>query len=226
MKIIGIAGASGAGKNIFAGLLSGMLAGLGFMVGQDSFGAPIKWVCRLLGWDGAPSAIWRYEMQRMAVAARKARPWFSVYADRFRDRNRVSSLDMARLERVALDWGLDKFVWWLACRNGLCLDFTVKGWYERFPGDGHVHPDYLIIPDVRYPAEADFCQRLGSLFYIDGSHAPLAPDQAVHESESHLPALRARADFIIPEQGDLRSAAAFAERLIADGVHLKMKERT
>lgn len=210
MKVLGLAGESGSGKNTVAGILTGILAAMGYRVGVDGFGAPLKWVCRARGWDGQPSRYWRDEMQRMGVEAREANFWSYQFIDRFPREHWATYYEMNRLEAIANDWNLDKFVYWLACRNGFGHDMTMRQWYELYPGDGFAHPDFLIIPDVRYPAEADFCQALGILAYLDGSHQSLPDDQRDHETESHLPALRDRGDHRFPYQESSVTAEALA----------------
>lgn len=223
MRIIGLAGESGSGKNTVAGVTTGLLSGLGYRIGIDTFGAPIKWVCHARGWDGRPSKYWRSEMQNLGLAARQQEQWFAQYLDRFTSESDIPKYDMVRLEQIALDWDLDKFTYWLACRNGISRDFTVRHWYELYPGDSHVHPDFLIIPDVRYHAEADLCQELGVLAFLEGSHQPLEADLGSHETESHIPSLRDRANFRFPFQESTLTAVALTERLFDTGTQEEPK---
>jgi len=71
MKLIGIAGKAGAGKNTVAGIAAARLVEKGFTVAVDSFAAPIKaWAASSLGWHGERGGFWREAMQRYGQSQR------------------------------------------------------------------------------------------------------------------------------------------------------------
>lgn len=108
------------------------------------------------------------------------------------------------------------FVDKLAARNELTAAHFLYG----DAGDGPA--DFLIVADVRYPNEAAFCRRHGVVVLVDGTHRPLPPGAAEHESEVMVDSIAA--DYVITKQRSLGLLADAVKALVADGHHLKRSE--
>ena len=199
MKIIGISGRSGSGKNVFAGILAAIFAHLGYRALLDSFSAPIKWECGAMGWRGEKTSAWRRMMQATVDAIRKTMWVTDQRVSRWGfPTDQYWRREMVRAEKYAIRDKRDKLVDWLAYRNGFGFSKTAAGYYP-IHSENHMEgrPDFLIVSDVRRLSEMKFCQAFGVVLFLDGSFAPLPEDAAQHESESGLGALRERADHVI-----------------------------
>lgn len=84
--------------------------------------------------------------------------------------------------------------------------------------------DFLIVTDVRRPEEAALCLQYGVLLFIQGSHRPLCGEDAAHESETSVQAVRRMATHIVPACETLEALAAYAEHIVAVGFHMKKEE--
>lgn len=115
------------------------------------------------------------------------------------------------------DHDVNYFVDKLAARNRLKAAHFLYG--SGIPGPA----EFLIVADVRYPNEAAFCRRHGVVVLVDGTHKPLPPETANHESEAMVDAVAA--DYVIPKQRSLNLLAAAVKALVAGGHHLKAPER-
>lgn len=227
MQIIGLSGASGSGKSTVAGMLASELPHFGMRCAQDCFAAPIKWLCRATGWTGVMDTFWRERMQQYRDDAMNDPHWAVTIAKSLGEAMATETmvalakewaeLEMPWAEFFANTEHIDKFVYWLAYRNGLGHQPGV-GWYEKSGAPYHTSPDFLIIPDVRYPAEADFCQENGVLIHACGSRKPLCGKAAQHDSESHTTAMQVRADSVIEENPTSDRLA----RAVADAVAILM----
>lgn len=222
MNIIGLGGESGSGKNIFDGLLTAHLSHLGFRVITDSFAAPIKWDCRFMGWNGDKKTFRRL-MQKTAEMIRKALwasdqrvgRWGFPADEHWRH-------EMVRLERLATNDKMEKLVYWLAYRNGFFLERNNRDWKPSHNGNQYEgRADFLIIPDVRRPVEADFCRQNGILLFLEGSHEPLADYAAGHESETGVQALRDIADQVVPFMNGYDETMAYIRQMVATNRHVK-----
>lgn len=226
MYTIGITGISGSGKSEVAGILARFLSSLGYQCAVDCFAAPIKWLCRARGWDGVKTERWRRAMQLLATESRRTRFWFSTveheflastrFADGFTGDERFAHMELGRLEAIADDWDADKFVMWLAARNGISMEFQTRRWHENWVDRYQVHPDFLIVHDVRYPAEAEFCRDMGVLLHKEGVSTPLPEIQAAHESERHIADIAAMAFATIFQNRDRAMLDGAVERVALD----------
>lgn len=81
--------------------------------------------------------------------------------------------------------------------------------------------DFVIVSDVRYPAEAEFVRSHGVLIYVCGCKRPLRGAAAEDVSESHFAELFAGADYAISPQPSLEHLAAAVKALVAAGGHLR-----
>ncbi len=176
MHIIGLAGASGSGKNTVAGMLAAELLDRGFSVKLDAFAVPIK----------------------RRVMARKAEKGLPAVIDKQADR-----LDMQRIGAAVRAADFDYYTKYLASRNNT--------WAA----------DFLLVPDVRFPGEAEFIQARGVLIHVCGCKAPLRGAAAADETESHFAELLSGADYAIAPQPDLERLAAAVKALVDAGEHLK-----
>ena len=143
MKVIGIAGRAGAGKNTVGGLLAAVLTDQGYSVALDSFAGAIKQELReQFGWPGVKDAFWRKALQvRGAWARAKNREyWIQVIEDRWRAVIGVPAPDA---------------------------------------------PDFLILTDVRYRNEAEWCTKRGVVWLVEG-RGGLEGDAGEHASELEL----------------------------------------
>lgn len=73
--------------------------------------------------------------------------------------------------------------------------------------------DFLIIPDVRRPEEAQMIAQRGVLLFLEGSHCQVDADLAGHESESHAPALREMAWLVIGDRDEPQDFEPLADTL-------------
>ena len=79
MKVIGIAGKAGSGKNTVAGILAGMLVEQGFPVALDAFAAGIKHLARKEhAWNGEKDLAGRQLLQEVGARGREIREDFWV----------------------------------------------------------------------------------------------------------------------------------------------------
>lgn len=216
MHVIGITGKSGSGKSEAAGILARFLSSLGYQCAVDCFAAPIKWLCRVRGWDGRMTDRWRREMQALAVESRRTRGWFGTVEGSLRGDHRVARMELGRLEEIARDWNVDKFVMWLAARNGVSMDYQTRRWHEDWVDRYRVHPDFLIVHDVRYPAEAEFCADMGVLLHRSGESFPLPAELAFHESERHVGDIAAGAFRTVYREEDRLGLDAVMEAVAFD----------
>ena len=157
---------------------------------------------------------------------------FSVKLDGFGTpiKKRVMKLKQEK----GLDAVLDKQADRVAMQNiGSAARAMSRGYYiaslagrnSCYSGPPWTPADFLIVPDVRFPAEADFVKELGVLIYVCGCRKPLEGAAAAHESESHFAELFAGADYVIAEQPSLERLAAAVKALVDAGEHLK-KQRS
>lgn len=185
MRIIGIAGASGAGKTTVAGMLAAILIDHGYTAKLDAFAVRIK--------------------QRIRDATDRE-------IDKVRDRETMQSIGASMR-----GGNRHYFITDLAARNEIGPAVWAGESAEFTPAD------YLIITDVRYPNEAEFCRRLGLLLFVEGSHKQLSPAASGHESESHLDYLTKTANYTLPKTRSLaalqKEVEVFARR------HLLYNER-
>ena len=108
--------------------------------------------------------------------------------------------------------------WWikqLASRNN--MDARIR---EPF-SDKWEPADFLIVTDVRYPNEAEFCAEHGVVWMIEGNHRPLVGAAAAHESETALSALTDHIDFILINNMKMDRLADYMLDLVRRGEHLK-----
>ena len=183
MKMIGIAGVSGSGKNTVAGFLASILCERGFSVGVDAFGTGIKReLTETLGWNGEKDAFWRRAMQLRGECGRKhsASYWIAELRQR-----------------------------WARVREQVrCM------------------ADFLIICDVRYRNEAEFC-RDSSAYWVAGvnwlvtGRGGLQGAEAQHPSEAGVSAIpKTLFAAEIANTGTLGDLKAAVRRLVAEGRHL------
>lgn len=81
--------------------------------------------------------------------------------------------------------------------------------------------DFLIITDVRFKNEAEFCDRHGVVWLVRGNHLPLPAAAAAHESEQGLNILDDHVDCVIVNERGLGDLAEHIKTLIRDGQHLR-----
>ena len=74
MKVIGIAGKAGSGKNTVAGILAGKLVDMGHPVVVDAFAVIIKRTARDAGWDGEKTPEARRKLQQIGAHLREKDP--------------------------------------------------------------------------------------------------------------------------------------------------------
>ena len=84
MKVIGIAGRAGSGKNTVAGILGGLLLEQGFPVHLDSFAVSVKDEALTRGWDGQKDEHGRTLLQEIGAERRKICEtyWISMLEER------------------------------------------------------------------------------------------------------------------------------------------------
>ncbi len=83
MKVIGIMGKAGSGKNTVAGILAATLVDQGFSAIVDAFGVDIKKCAREAGWDGVKDDTWRRNLQDLGNAMRRKDPdWLIALIDK------------------------------------------------------------------------------------------------------------------------------------------------
>lgn len=133
---------------------------------------------------------------------------------------------MAQKAGKGLAWAIDKHVDRLAMQNmGTAFraadsDYFIKCLVSRSNIYGSAS-DFLIVPDIRYPNEAEFVKAHGVLIHVCGCKNPLAGEAAGHESESHFAEILSGADYAIAEQPNLELLAVAVKTLIDAGEHLK-----
>ncbi len=93
---------------------------------------------------------------------------------------------------------------------------------EAVQGAQGMSADFLIVPDVRFPAEAEFIRQLGGvLVHVCGCKVPLRGEAAAHASESYFAELFSGADYAIPEQPSLERLTAAVRVLVDAGEHVR-----
>lgn len=103
----------------------------------------------------------------------------------------------------------------LADRNNMHL----RPWEPLRPGGAPA--DFLIVTDVRYPNEAEFCAAHGVVWLVEGNHRPLAGAASEHESEQQLTMLDQHVDYIIVNDRPMGDLAAHIRDLVREGRHLR-----
>ncbi len=84
--------------------------------------------------------------------------------------------------------------------------------------------DFLVITDVRFKNEAEFCARHGVVWLVQGNHLPLSPAAASHESEQGLNVLVDCVECILNNDRGLGDLDAHVRKLVLEGWHLKRAE--
>ena len=184
MRIIGIAGKSGSGKNTVAAVLAAELIDHGHTVKLDAFSVPIK------------------DLVRRETAMR--------LVDKTASRNRMQEIGSV-MRRSDPNYYLNSLIG----RNNLDAHL-----WENF-ADAWKPADFLILSDLRFPSEAEFCGRHGVVWLVERARVLLSGPVAAHESEHALTMLDEHVDYVIINDGSLGDLTGNIQRLVRDGRHLK-----
>ena len=156
MKIIGITGKAGSGKDTFAAFLIEALSNSGKRVFTDQLAAPIKM---------AVAGILDVDVSTIEERAFKEASLLDNYE--------LDTSPRKMLQTLGTEWGrgIDEEIWLKLLMPRL----------EEYEENG---ADYCIITDVRFSNEQEWFENMGgSLIHI---HRPLAQEVAGHISESGL----------------------------------------
>ncbi len=139
--------------------------------------------------------------------------------------------------------GIDRLAWlekddtcrrWMQGHGQSMREYSAHYWIGHLAGRNNMDWDvwggsagdkpaeFLVIDDVRYRNEAEFCSKHGVVWMVDGDHRPLAGEAAGHESEANFAEVAKYACVVVDNRADnLALLRKTLEGLVREGQHLK-----